>query len=189
MARPLSERQIAANNGAKKYFTGEICRNGHVAERYTLSGACVECLKESQAKINTAYSAARAGARTPESDRFVREVVSLRQRVPLAMLESVQAILRTLLAVRFPTIEAEGKVKLVQEGRPSKIAGGTGMVGFWVHRDDIPAAEQICRNAMEAGSARGVPPILTPLERSEQVNARVAAANVSHSPMRKEFIP
>ena len=33
----------AAAQGKKTYVTGTPCRNGHVAPRYTSSGACVEC--------------------------------------------------------------------------------------------------------------------------------------------------
>ncbi len=29
--------------GLKRYFTGEPCKHGHVCERYTKSGICVEC--------------------------------------------------------------------------------------------------------------------------------------------------
>lgn len=29
--------------GLKRFMTGRACRNGHVAERYVTSGACVEC--------------------------------------------------------------------------------------------------------------------------------------------------
>ena len=37
-------RKEAKEQGAKYYFTGEPCKNGHVALRKT-KGACVECLK------------------------------------------------------------------------------------------------------------------------------------------------
>ena len=37
-------RKEAKAKGAKYYFTGEPCKNGHVALRKT-KGACVECLK------------------------------------------------------------------------------------------------------------------------------------------------
>ena len=37
-------RQEAKDTGAKYYFTGELCKHGHIAPRKT-KGACVECLK------------------------------------------------------------------------------------------------------------------------------------------------
>jgi len=43
----IISRDAARAAGLKRYFTGELCRRGHVAERYvnggTGSGACVEC--------------------------------------------------------------------------------------------------------------------------------------------------
>jgi len=37
----------AKSLGLIKYYTGKPCKKGHIAERYTKSGTCVECLKES----------------------------------------------------------------------------------------------------------------------------------------------
>ena len=36
-------RTEAAKLGLTKYYTGVACRNGHICERYTVNGACVEC--------------------------------------------------------------------------------------------------------------------------------------------------
>lgn len=41
----LRARGEARATGAKRYFTGLPCRRGHVAERQTVNGTCVECLK------------------------------------------------------------------------------------------------------------------------------------------------
>ena len=40
----IIERKFAAAANLKTYFTGKACRNGHVAYRYTQSGACSECV-------------------------------------------------------------------------------------------------------------------------------------------------
>jgi 5-methylcytosine-specific restriction endonuclease McrA len=42
--------------GATHYFTGEPCKNGHIAPRKT-KGACVECLREEWQKSNVARAA------------------------------------------------------------------------------------------------------------------------------------
>ena len=47
--RPLVTREQAIASGAKRYFTGEPCSRGHVAERSVSSRGCVECLKENAA--------------------------------------------------------------------------------------------------------------------------------------------
>lgn len=38
-------RKDALARGLNKYFTGKPCSKGHVAERYTTSGTCQECLR------------------------------------------------------------------------------------------------------------------------------------------------
>jgi len=35
-----------------KYFTGEPCKNGHIAERWKYNGMCVECKRESDRASN-----------------------------------------------------------------------------------------------------------------------------------------
>lgn len=44
-------RAEAKEKGLKRYFTGTPCRNGHVAERYSSSGRCIECVSECNRKI------------------------------------------------------------------------------------------------------------------------------------------
>lgn len=36
-------RKDAIDAGQLRYFTGEQCKHGHVSERWTMSGACIEC--------------------------------------------------------------------------------------------------------------------------------------------------
>lgn len=36
-------RVDAHKQGRRKFFTGKPCKNGHLAERYTTSGACTQC--------------------------------------------------------------------------------------------------------------------------------------------------
>lgn len=62
-------RAEAKATGAKYYFTGEPCKQGHVAPRKT-KGSCVECLKAEWAKGNEAraeyfreYNKSEAGQR------------------------------------------------------------------------------------------------------------------------------
>jgi 5-methylcytosine-specific restriction endonuclease McrA len=46
-------RKEAIASGAKRFFTGEKCRRGHVATRYASTGQCSECLKENERKWRT----------------------------------------------------------------------------------------------------------------------------------------
>lgn len=36
-------RRAAFTAGLKRYFTGEPCRKGHIAERYVSTGGCLDC--------------------------------------------------------------------------------------------------------------------------------------------------
>jgi hypothetical protein len=40
----LITRQDALAQGLKRYYTGVPCKRGHVAEKYTSKGSCVECV-------------------------------------------------------------------------------------------------------------------------------------------------
>lgn len=46
------KRNEAIESGMLTYNTGKPCVNGHVAERYTKNGGCVECIKETAKKFN-----------------------------------------------------------------------------------------------------------------------------------------
>jgi 5-methylcytosine-specific restriction endonuclease McrA len=42
----MADRQTAIALGLSRYFTGEPCKHGHVAERFTTSRACVICVAD-----------------------------------------------------------------------------------------------------------------------------------------------
>lgn len=60
-------RQQAINQNFRSYFTGQPCKRGHVAKRYTQSAVCAECLHpiihSSEIQANRALSEARKLAR------------------------------------------------------------------------------------------------------------------------------
>lgn len=45
--RNIGVRDLAAKAGQVTYSTGKPCKNGHSAERYTSSGHCVQCIRQS----------------------------------------------------------------------------------------------------------------------------------------------
>lgn len=61
-------RAQAIAAGAPRYSTGKPCRNGHVAERYTLDGDCVVCRHDRQMAERTQIMAIRA-AKVPQQTR------------------------------------------------------------------------------------------------------------------------
>ncbi|MBG23668.1 MAG: hypothetical protein CMF22_10120 [Idiomarinaceae bacterium] len=70
----IISRKDAIKLGAKKYFTGKPCRDGHFSPRYTNNGTCVECkrLQYLDAMSDNEFREARnakerARRNTPES--------------------------------------------------------------------------------------------------------------------------
>jgi hypothetical protein len=39
----ITSRQYAIDNQKSRYFTGEVCKRGHISERYTINSGCIEC--------------------------------------------------------------------------------------------------------------------------------------------------
>jgi len=52
-----SERWDAAKSGLSTYNTGKPCSKGHISDRYTASGGCVECIKGYAKSYNRKISA------------------------------------------------------------------------------------------------------------------------------------
>ena len=67
MNERLVTRQEAIEGGLPKYFTGEACKNGHVSERQTISGACLACkasyLERDRQKMAEARAAIAGGSK------------------------------------------------------------------------------------------------------------------------------
>lgn len=63
MKQTRAEAQAA---GADRYFTGKLCKYGHVAPRYTISGNCTECITA----FNADFYAANADAQRARSAAF-----------------------------------------------------------------------------------------------------------------------
>lgn len=58
-------RAEAIRAGVPRYFTGKPCKSGHIAERYTLKGSCVEChegyLRAERARYQAAQERRKQG--------------------------------------------------------------------------------------------------------------------------------
>ena len=59
---PAASRSKAVELGLVRYFNGEPCPHGHVAERYTLSGFCGVCQKLATRAQKAAAKARRRSA-------------------------------------------------------------------------------------------------------------------------------
>jgi hypothetical protein len=70
----LLSRATANDLGLVRYFDGDTCKNGHVAERYTKSGHCVECIAEGYERwVAGSGAAARDFRREEEMSRRPEE--------------------------------------------------------------------------------------------------------------------
>lgn len=79
-------RKEAKAQGLGKYFTGKPCKNGHVAERYTLTGYCCTCSSNKQRrKFESNPEAYREKRRkwrreNPEKEQAMRDRQAARRR-------------------------------------------------------------------------------------------------------------
>jgi hypothetical protein len=48
----IISRQDAISGGLNKYFTGDQCKNGHIAHRYIQSGTCEQCIRDTSPPSN-----------------------------------------------------------------------------------------------------------------------------------------
>lgn len=49
---PIISRKDAHERGLRFFFTGEPCVHGHMAQRYTSTNGCVECLRRFKPRLN-----------------------------------------------------------------------------------------------------------------------------------------
>jgi hypothetical protein len=66
----IVSRQVALRRGLLRYFTGEPCKHGHHAERWTGNRICVECMRITTSrwqKSDEGHAAQRRYNRSPNS--------------------------------------------------------------------------------------------------------------------------
>ena len=69
-------REQAKHEGMKRYFTGKPCKRGHVCERETSSGMCVECKKIQRSSTEYKKKAREQQGRWSESNRARKNEIS-----------------------------------------------------------------------------------------------------------------
>ena len=57
----VQPRRDAAQNGQSKYYTGHLCKRGHISRRYTSSGLCVSCMSLRSRRFREDKAAANNG--------------------------------------------------------------------------------------------------------------------------------
>ena len=61
MADAIISRKDASRQGLRFFFTGLKCRSGHIAKRYVITSACVDCTKERRRRDKQERDAASRG--------------------------------------------------------------------------------------------------------------------------------
>lgn len=135
-------RQDARSRGQKTYFTGEPCKNGHVAYRYVQSGTCSQCLRAS----NSQTVDVNAGARREASAQLVQVKIRL-HRVDL---ELFKAAAYAMALARFPVLQ----VGDVYPGYlPMDCDSLTGLYKFNCHVEDVEQMRAIGCDMVKAHRA------------------------------------
>ena len=60
----LLSRKDAIDHGIAQYFTGEACKSGHIAPRYTKTCVCTECHKMNAIKSRIKFNMGQMGFRS-----------------------------------------------------------------------------------------------------------------------------
>lgn len=110
-------REEALGAGLTQYFTGKPCRHGHIAYRYTRSGACSACI-QTAARASEASKPSRADKdATPKADpaqlladyRDRREAANMLAeiRIPahLKDLPTINELSRNLCKMAYPVLQ------------------------------------------------------------------------------------
>lgn len=85
------DRKTAKSHGLTHYFTGELCKNGHLSERYVSTGACVECLRPQKSKTNLSKNGlnlSEIGANLSENGEIAKMqamILELQSRIDAAL--------------------------------------------------------------------------------------------------------
>lgn len=70
-------KEKAAEEGLTRYFDGKACKNNHLSDRYTRTGQCIQCFRETvkrrKAKNPELYRAARKRSQKRRAEKRKEE--------------------------------------------------------------------------------------------------------------------
>lgn len=134
-------RKEAQEQGKKTYFTGQPCKNSHVAYRYVKNGACSECVKIANGGTGTPEAGPRREAKA--------QLVTVRVRCHDSDREYVAAAVWALAVMRWPMLtQGDVDARLLPQDRTA----GTGLYAFNCHEADIGAVREIAAAAVRSHS-------------------------------------
>lgn len=132
-------RQAAKEKGLKTYYTGQACKHGHDSYRYTQSGTCAACIKESNGGVANPDSEARKAAKAAMVRVNVRCYEEDREHVAVAVW--------ALAVMRWPFL-TQGDVD--PKVLPRDKTAGTALYAFHCHEGDIAAVREIAAQSMKS---------------------------------------
>lgn len=144
----LINRQEAMEQGLRTYYTGRPCIRKHIAERYTVSGACTQCLKAASVAVH------QGKLESTEDKRVLLK--SLSETSFRCFDIDAQPFTDTVVALtlaRYP--EALTADDVVGKWKPSDRQAGTAMYRFRIDAEDVAVLREVARAMLNSHSANG----------------------------------
>lgn len=133
----IKTRAQAAADGDKTYFTGKVCKNGHMTYRYVQSGGCYDCINSSRIKPDSL----RKKALSAEHVELAMRRAAIRETLSLVKFRCFPNDLETVKLIIFSSVFARNAEVLPDDIDPKMpgidFGGGTYVYRFYCHPDDI----------------------------------------------------
>lgn len=134
-------RADARRLGHTSYYTGKPCKNGHDDMRYTQSGTCKTCVRQSNRPLDDLAALSRQSAK--------RELIRAKFRLYDIDRETFSSTVWSLALLRYPTIlQSDVDPKVFGTDRDAN----TGLYAYDLHPDDFPVLREVA-NALLASHA------------------------------------
>jgi hypothetical protein len=187
----IIERKFALAHNESKYYTGIPCKNGHLAMRYTKSGACQECIHGVRTPQSPSSNPAAVAAQAEKDQRRAEAVKDQKEQKEREALRSeyknyvaqfkffvpdrnwpdFRTVAVLLTQMRYPELTADDIASA--KSRKSAIGVGVSLYVVAVHPDDRAALISISEEMSKAVS---------------QQMARDAAANIPGSLFKEDIL-
>lgn len=140
--------------GENKYFTGKLCKNGHMSYRYVQSGSCYDCINSGKFAANSPTIIAR-GKRLNEISETIKAKLKIKDNLVLVKVrvfpmqrDDIAVAAWAMAAMRYPELlpsDIDPKTSPTNNHEH-----GGGMYAFYCHEDDISALRDIAATMFAA---------------------------------------
>ena len=126
----IINRKQALARGLPRYFTGKPCKRGHVAERRTLKGCCMQCRSEDREIWAADFSA--MPPRSPAKKRAQRAKRRALKKNSAAAVGSCKKALDAIYAARACITKLTGIEHHVDHRVPLALGGAHHQDNLWI---------------------------------------------------------